>query len=265
MKTLSLNTLLVVILALLLGSCKKDPKEPANNNNNNSSNTSTTGKLILSFEAMFGDSVLVFNNKTYITQNGDSVNISTFKYYISNIQLIKTDNSTYTVPESYLLVNHNASGSMASFTLSNIPVGQYKGIKMLIGVDSARNVSGAQTDALDPSNGMFWSWSTGYIMMKLEGTSPQVGWTSKTFQFHIGGFSGTYNVLKWINPSFNLATADVSSSVTPEIHFKTDISEIFKTPNTINLATTFQVTTGPFAKMMADNYADMITVEHIHN
>lgn len=265
MKTLSLNTLLVVTLTLLFGSCKKDPKEPANNNNNNSSNTSTTGKLILSFEAMFGDSVLVFNNKTYITQNGDSVKISTFKYYISNIQLIKTDNSTYTVPESYLLVNHNASGSMASFTLSNIPAGQYKGIKMLIGVDSARNVSGAQTGALDPSNGMFWSWSTGYIMMKLEGTSPQVGWTSKTFQFHIGGFSGTYNVLKWINPSFNLATANVSSSITPEIHFKTDISEIFKTPNTINLATTFQVTTGPFAKMMADNYADMITVEHIHN
>jgi len=54
--------------------------------------------------------------------------------------------------------------------------------------------------------------------------------------------------------------------MTPKIHFKTDISEIFKTPNTINLATTYNVTMpGPMAKMIADNYADMITVEHIHN
>jgi len=245
--------------------CKKDPAEPSNNNNNNNTNTATTGKLILTFEAMFGDSALVLNNKTYVTANGDSVKISTFKYYISNITLTKTDNSTYTVPESYYLVNHNTS-STVSFTLNNIPVGQYKAIKMLIGVDSARNVSGAQTGALDPANGMFWSWSTGYIMLKLEGKSPQSGSASKNFFYHIGGFSGTNNVLKWITPSFNSATANVSGSMTPKIHFKTDISEIFKTPNTINLATTYNVTMpGPMAKMIADNYADMITVEHIHN
>jgi hypothetical protein len=91
--------------------CKKDPAEPSNNNNNNNSNTATTVKLILTFEAMFGDSALVLNNKTYVTANGDSVKISTFKYYISNITLTKTDNSTYTVPESYYLVNHNSSST----------------------------------------------------------------------------------------------------------------------------------------------------------
>lgn len=256
--------LIISTLSILtFTNCKKDPKEPSNNNNN--TNTSTTGKLILSFEAMFGDSALVLNNKTYVTANGDSIKISTFKYYISNITLTKTDNSTYSVPESYYLVNHNTS-STVSFTLNNIPVGQYKSINMLIGVDSARNVSGAQTGALDPANGMFWSWSTGYIMLKLEGTSPQSGSATKTFAYHIGGFSRINSVLKWISPSFNSATANVSSSTTPEIHFKTDISEIFKTPNTINLATTFNVTMpGMNAKKIADNYADMITVEHIHN
>ncbi len=260
------SILLISSISILLSliSCKKDPKEP--NAPNGSTTGTSTGKLILTFEAMFGDSVLVFNNKWYVTNNGDSIKISTFKYYISNIVLTKTDNSMYTVPESYILVNHNASGSMATFTLNNIPTGQYKSIKMLIGVDSARNVSGAQTGALDPANGMFWSWSTGYIMLKLEGISPQSGASTKDFKFHIGGFSGTNSVLKWITPSFNSATANVTSSMTPEIHFKTDISEIFKTPNNINLSATYNVVMpGTTAKIIADNYADMITVEHIHN
>ncbi|GIV26516.1 MAG: hypothetical protein KatS3mg027_0330 [Bacteroidia bacterium] len=258
-----LNLILIVLFAF--NSCKKDPKEPINSNSSSTTN-SNTGKLILSFEAMFGDSVLVFHNKWYITSNGDSIKISTFKYYISNIQLTKTDNSIYIVPESYILVNHNAMGSLASFTLNNIPVGQYKGIKMLIGVDSARNVSGAQTGSLDPANGMFWSWTTGYIMLKLEGTSPQSGSTTKDFFYHIGGFSGVTSVLKWVNPSFNSATANVTSTTIPEIHFKTDISEIFKTPTTINLANDFNIVMpGVKSKMIADNYSDMITVEHIHN
>ncbi len=266
MKTKYSIFLLISSISILLSfiSCKKDPKEPANTNG--STTGSNTGKLILSFEAMYGDSALSFNNKWYVTNNGDSIKISTFKYYISNITLIKTDNSTHNVPESYILVNHNASGSIASFTINNVPVGQYKGIKMLIGVDSARNVSGAQTGALDPAHGMFWSWSTGYIMLKLEGISPQSGASTKDFKFHIGGFSGPNSVLKWVIPSFNSATANVSSSMTPEIHFKTDVSEILKTPNNINLSTTYNVVMpGTPAKIIADNYADMITVEHIHN
>ncbi|MCX7728231.1 MAG: hypothetical protein N2203_02060 [Bacteroidia bacterium] len=264
MKTIK-KILIALPTLLLIVSCKKDPNNPNNNNNNNNNNgTNTNGKLVLTFEAMFGDSSFAFN-KNYTTANGDTVKFSTFKYYISNITLTKTDNSTYTVPESYFLVNHSIN-SMVSFTLNNIPSGQYKSIKMLIGVDSARNVSGAQTGALDPSNGMFWSWTTGYIMLKLEGTSPQSGSTTKSFAYHIGGFSGPNNALKWITPSFNSATANVSSTATPEIHFKVDVSEIFKTPHTINLATTFNVMMpGSTAKKIADNYADMISVDHIHN
>lgn len=262
MKTLKYSML--IIGAILFASCKKDKQQPASSNNNNS--TPTTGKLALRFEANFNDSTLVFNNQTYVTANNDTIKVSSFKYYISNITLTKTDNSTYTVPNAYILVNHDALGSAPVFTLNNIPIGQYKAIKMLIGVDSAKNVSGTQSGDLDPSNGMFWSWSTGYIMLKLEGTSPQSGSSTKSFAFHIGGFSGPNNVLKWITPSFNSATANVSASVTPEIHFSVDVSEIFKTPNTIHLNSTYNVTMpGPMAKMIADNYADMITVEHIHN
>lgn len=264
MKTIKIIVLSITLTGLVM-SCKKDTKEPANNNTNTTNPATGNGKIILQFEAMFGDSALVLNSKNYVTANNDTLKISTFKYYISNIEMIKLDNSTYKVPESYYLVNHNLN-STYSFTLNNIPVGQYKGIKMLIGVDSARNVSGVQSGDLDPSKGMFWSWSTGYIMLKLEGTSPQSGSVSKSLFFHIGGYSGTYSALKWIAPSFNSGTANVTTSSTPVIHFKTDASEIFKTPYTINFSTTYDVAMlGPIAKMISDNYADMISVKYISN
>ncbi|WP_316930094.1 MbnP family protein, partial [Hymenobacter sp. IS2118] len=42
--------------------------------------------------------------------------------------------------------------------LKDIPVGDYQSVSFTVGVDSARNVAGAQTGALDPNNGMFWTW-----------------------------------------------------------------------------------------------------------
>ena len=53
--------------------------------------------------------------------------------------------------------------------LADIPNGEYTKVNYTIGVDAARNTEGAQDGALDLVNGMFWSWNTGYIFMKMEG------------------------------------------------------------------------------------------------
>jgi hypothetical protein len=72
--------------------------------------------------------------------------------------------------------------------------------------------------------------------------------------------------LKTVTPSFNAETAIVSSSITPEIHFAVDLSEMFKNPTTVNFATLNTIhMPGANAKTIADNYADMFSVEHIHN
>jgi hypothetical protein len=67
------------------------------------------------------------------------------------------------------------------FDFINVPAGTYTGMYLTMGVDSARNVSGAQEGALDPANGMFWSWTSGYIMIKAEGLSPQGAGGSFTY------------------------------------------------------------------------------------
>lgn len=225
----------------------------------------STGNLTLFFEGMVGASPLVFTTQTYTNQAGNTYNITMAKYYISNIKLTKTDNSVYSVANSYHLVD--LSDSLKSLVkLTDVPYGNYKAIEFMIGVDSTRNVSGAQTSALDPALGMFWTWSTGYIMAKVEGTSPQSTASANKLEFHIGGFTGANNVLRIATPSFGLDTAKVSSTVTPVIHLSSNIAEWFSSPTTINFSLINTVTMpGANAKNIANNYADMFTVEHIHN
>ena len=55
---------------------------------------------------------------------------------------------------------------------------------------------GVQGGELDPTNGMYWSWQSGYINFKFEGTALSCPARKHVFQFHIGGFQAPYNTLQ---------------------------------------------------------------------
>ncbi|RPD42344.1 MbnP family protein [Chitinophaga barathri] len=174
---------LLPVLFLLCTACKKDKQEQ--------------GNIQVTFKNVVNGVPLVLNTAPYTNANGETFTVTTFKYYISNISLIKMDNSELRVPDSYFLVDENTA---ASKTITfNAPVGEYRAVAFKIGVDSIRNVSGAQTGALDPVNGMFWSWNSGYIMAKMEGTSPASTAPGQTLTFHIGGFKGNFNAVQDVN------------------------------------------------------------------
>lgn len=254
----------IALLALSLSNCKKDKvqePEPAPE----PTPAATVGNLKLHFEAMVGDSDLVFNTENYSNLAGNTFNVTMFKYYITNVKVTKMDNSVWIEPNSYHLVDH-ADLTSTTITIPNVPFGNYKAIEFMLGVDSARNNSGAQTGALDPANGMFWSWNSGYIMAKFEGTSPQSTATGNKLIFHIGGFSGANKTMKIITPSFNGDTAKVTTTVSPEIHLSSNLLEWLESPTTIDFSTTNTVhMPGAAANTVANNYADMFMVEHIHN
>ena len=185
-------TLVLFTFAGLFTACKKDPEpEPI---------PDTVGPLTLEFEHVVGNDALALNPQQYTNANGDQFQVTTFKYYISNIVLIKADGSTFKQPESYYLIDQEQPNSKL-ITLENVPSGEYTGLTFTVGVDSTRNVSGAQTGALDPTQGMFWSWNTGYIFLKLEGYSPQSEKGGLTF--HIGGFKTPNNTIRTISPNLN--------------------------------------------------------------
>ena len=57
----------------------------------------------------------------------------------------------------------------------------------------ASNVAGAIGGTLDPINGMYWAWNSGYVNFKIEGTSTLSNARKNAFKFHLGGYQHPYN------------------------------------------------------------------------
>ncbi len=252
--------LILLLIVVAFVSCKKDkvaeppiPAEP--------------GTLKIDFEHMVDASPLVFGQK-FVSPKGDTFQISKFNYFISNIVITSNNNSTYAEPESYHLVFHSDPSSK-TISITNVPPASYKSISFTLGVDSARNRSGAQTGALDPAGtaaNMYWNWNSGYIMFKLEGTSPSSPDINKIIQYHIGGYGGVNKTQRNFTFNFASTTANVSSLLNPTIHLSANVNELFKNPSLIDIAIEYyQVTTGTGAKKFADNYADIFTFKSVQN
>lgn len=219
------------------------------------------GVVNIEFKNMVGSQNLQLNTGNYTNEMGQPFTVSTFKYYVSNLRLKKSDGTFYSVPNSYYLIDQEVNNSN-KILLSNVPAGNYTALEFVIGVDSTRNCSGAQTGALDPGNGMFWTWNSGYIFLKLEGTSSAS--TSSSLTFHIGGFKGTNNCIRnaAINFSSNLV---VSSTKSPILEINANILEMFKSPTAIDFSTTSFTMGGPTSVTVANNYIDMFSFNSITN
>jgi len=226
-------------------------------------NTGTSLQLNINNVAN-GKPLILGATGSYTTANSDTFSVSLLKYYISNVSLTNSAGQTVTVPESYFLIDQ--SDSLSRFiTLQNIPVNDYTAISFMIGIDSTKNVSGAQSGALDPLKGMFWDWNSGYIMAKMEGISPQSGSNLKLITYHIGGYNGINKGIRAVTLNLPLS-AHVESGHTPAIILSADLSKWFSAINTIPFSTMFFVASiSAKSKSVADNYSKMFTVTAVVN
>jgi hypothetical protein len=263
-KTIILFSIIATII--IAHSCKKD-----------SAPDSGKGNLKIEFDHQVNGAAMQYN-KDYVNAAGETMKFTLFKYFISNVSLVRTDGTVYTLPkdECYYLIEELASGANPLITLNNIPTGEYKEVRFIVGVDSLKNCAplNERTGVLDPAtSGMYWAWNSGYIFMKVEGKSPVVAGhpdaTGDNFIYHIGLFGGysspTVNNVKSIALSKSGETAKVSSSISPQVHIVVDVMEIFKNPTTFSLATKPTIHVDPASKTLADNYVDMFSIDHIHN
>ncbi len=224
----------------------------------------TTGSLDINITNVVNGMPLVLGTVSYTNANSDTFKVNLLKYYFTNIKLVTATGYTFTEVESYYLVNQANSASL-HLKINNIPRADYSKIQFLIGVDNHRNTSGAQTGALDPINDMFWTWNSGYIMAKLEGTSNQSGAATKGLEFHIGGFSGVNSAIRTVELNFP-NNAIVSETHTPTLNLDADIAKWFKGVNTINFANDYTiVSVNSRSKAIADNYANMFVVNSVVN
>jgi hypothetical protein len=236
--------------------CKKDEVTPITDN----PTPSTTGSVNVELEHIIQDLPMVLNQQ-YILNNGDTMSFTTLKYYLSNIQLVKADGSTWSESNSYHLVDLSDESSTL-LTLNDVPMADYTGMNLMIGVDSLHNVSGAQDGALNVANGMFWSWNTGYIFIKMEGTSTQS--MNDAFTYHIGGFSGANNAIQskymYFNGSFLMARPDA----VPQVHLSLNIQDLFENGIQTDLINSI-ASPGVESSEAAAAFSGVLNFEHIHN
>jgi len=266
-----MNNKIVLIAALAAASfaqvgCNKDKINP-----------NEKGSIGLHFDNRAGNMDLALNNaQGYNTPLNQQITISTFDYYISNIQLTNKDGGVVTLAQSYHLVKESDTESQ-EFNLNDIPEGDYQSITFLVGVDSARSTMpiADRTGVLDPAGegaGMYWSWNSGYIFVKLEGTSPQAPLDTATntrpLYYHVGGFGGyssaTINNLRTITLPFGSDVEVRKDGEVSKLHINVDALKVITGTTNVDFSTNPVSHFGTFSGNLANNYTQMFVLDHIH-
>ncbi len=89
------------------------------------------GNFRLNFQHMVGTEALALGTKVYKNPSAEDYSITAFKYYISNIYLVKMDNSITRLPAAYYLVDEAKADSKS--ILINAPEGEYRAIGFKLG------------------------------------------------------------------------------------------------------------------------------------
>ena len=204
--------------------------------------------LVILSHLRYGNAPLELRKK-YVS-NSDTLEIETFKYYISNIEVQYSDKTTAKPKNNYHLVDIENPASLS------IPI-EKKQNKLIskitfdIGVDSIASVSGALAGDLDPAKGMYWAWQSGYINMKIEGKSTSCKTRKNQFHFHLGGY---------MKPNYGLRTVILEALKPVEtLEIVVDLEKLF---SEIELKKTNSIMIpGQKAMTMSDLAAKMFTLE----
>lgn len=201
---------------------------------------------------------LTLDTVLYKNNIGQSFQITKFKYYISNISL-EMANGNWNRTKDVFLIDEEESSSK-KISISNIKDGGYSYINFILGVDSARNCSGAQSGALDPIQAMFWTWNTGYIFLKLEGKSSSSTAPGKIFEYHIGGYKEPVNSIQSVRLKFNKPLV-FSKGTNQSISIDVNLAELFRNPVDIDFSKLPSVTDTKNALLISTNYKDIFSIQ----
>ncbi len=223
-------------------------------------NKETGNQLKLIFTNKVSGQPLVLGS-TYTNSFGENYTVQKFRFYITQLQIVdSSDMSVQFFPDDYFLVD---AGDSSTRTIQ-IPLSlkHISYLSFVLGVDSANSVSGTQEGALDPANGMFWTWNTGYITAKLQGKSPSAQAPGNAFTFDAGGFKTGENVARKVELNIN---AGMRNRTIHTIVVAADINKWFDGAHPVKISEhpggCHQP--GELAMQLADNYATMFSVERI--
>lgn len=162
-------------------------------------------QIHLRFRPTYGGQTIVFDSTEFRTASGARITISMLKFYLSNLVVSIKDGEPLSVPETVLLDLSEPQELLAPLE----PNSRVTSLSFTVGVDSLTNESGPREGVLDPRNGMYWTWATGYIFLKLEGTLESPNTPRRVCEIHVGGYKAPYrNMIDVVLPVHQQQSSD---------------------------------------------------------
>lgn len=214
-------------------------------------------KINIRIKHVFSNIPVRLDSTTYYNDLKQDLVITKLKYYLSHIGLYQEPSETI---QSMIYLVDEEKPETKSIALPIDKNKVYQGLEFMVGVDSAFQVSGAQDGALDPIHGMFWTWNTGYIFMKLEGKSSFSTAVGNNLEYHLGGYKHPHNQIRKIILPFKtpIKGADL---IKTKFDLVVDWSEFFKNPNPIDFSVFPTATEPSNAAFVVNNYVDMFLLK----
>lgn len=243
MKSFKLMAIPALAFAMTLTACRNNDDAPKKNNV-----TPEKNNVTLHFDNVVGNQALELG-KTYNSNNQD-ITFNEVKYIISNIALVKADGKEvpYNIDnlDKGATVINLADAKTFDYILTDIPAGNYKEIKLGLGVKKELNTLDEEKfpkffKSTDKNNTkMHWEWGTGYRFTKIEGKYDN---NTEDFSIHTGSTRKNNNIEDPFVPgvdAFREVTLSLPSNAivgtkAPKITIKADFDKLLNGTNKITL------------------------------
>lgn len=151
----------------------------------------------------------------FLSPNGDTLNLSTLKFYLGNFEFWENGEVVHADNAYRLLDLEDKTSLLLPFHFPGKTT--FDSLRFYLGVDSLTTASGAMGGDLDPTRGMFWTWQSGYINVKIEGTSSKSPLRDGAFAFHLGGYASPFGAYRRVSVGAvsNLADVRLDLDFTP--------------------------------------------------
>lgn len=224
----------LLAIASLFFSCKKDKDENA------PTPTPTVSTVTFNLQHQVDGTPMVYNTQWYNhPAGGYTYSVTRLFYYISDVRLVRSDSSTVLLKDYQYVDAEQAQ--YCTFSVSSVPIGDYIGLQLNIGLDSILN----QTDALPATaenQGMEWPipMGGGYHFMKFEGyylDSLQHG-----FAMHLGRNQNLVKTRVWQRVAIQSAAQTLNLSM--------NMNEWFRNPSVYDFNIDGSSSMGSMSAMM---------------
>lgn len=132
------------------------------------------------------------------TVKNEWIQFSSLKWYCSSLWVKFSDGSLWHDPKAHRLIDFTDKET-CRINVPHLSDARITAIHFQLGVDSLTQAAGAMGQDLDPTNGMYWTWQSGYIHAKIEGTSSLSSHRKKEFALHLGGFKHPFNTIRQVH------------------------------------------------------------------